>query len=121
LAGLSTGLAGCDRLLVDPAPPRTSSISLALSPTKPSFAVAPANANEVRVQVLDGSRVLFDAILPFDPDQEEITVPVRFTGSEAVVTIRVQVSEDARPLLRGSTEVRLLQSRVTEAEVNLVG
>jgi hypothetical protein len=123
LVGLSLmlGAAGCEQLLVEPASAPTATIALTLAPSGPSFAVAPASANRVRVQVLEEGGVLLDSMFAFNPEAEELLVPVRFSTAQRSVFLYVEIGEDGRPLLRGSTTVRLQQRRVTDAEVTLQG
>jgi alpha-tubulin suppressor-like RCC1 family protein len=113
--------AGCDQLLMEPAAAPMGSIALSLAPSAPNFAVAPASANRVRVQVYDEGEILLDTTFAFNPEAEELLVPVRFTGSQRFVAIGVEIAEDGRPLLHGSTSVRLQQRRVTDAEISLEG
>lgn len=115
------GAAGCDQLLVEPGSAPTAAVALTLAPSGPNFAVAPASANRIRVQVRDDGTVLLDSVFSFDPEQEEMLVPVRFSSSETTVSLLVEIAEDALPLLRGSAELRLRQRRVTDAEVRLSG
>lgn len=119
-ASVALAAAGCDQLVVEPAA-NPGTIALSLSPSAPDFAVAPASANRVRVQVHGDGTVLLDTIFAFDPESEELLFPVRFAGSVASADIRVEIGEDGRPLLRGSAEVVLRQRRVVDAEVRLVG
>lgn len=111
--------AGCERFIAEPAAGLDTTLALALAPTSPSFAIAPDNANRVRVQVLTEGGILFDQEYPFDPALEELLVPVRFTRSEEYVAVLVEISDGSRPLLRGSTEAQLIQRRVVDAEVNM--
>jgi alpha-tubulin suppressor-like RCC1 family protein len=112
---LPLSVAGCDQLLVEPAAMETS-IALSLSPTSPSFAVAPGTADSIRVQVLTEGANFFDQKFAFDPSVDEIVIPVRFTGTDVSVSVMVEVSQGSLPLLRGSNWVRLVQRRVIELE-----
>lgn len=114
-----TVAAGCDRLLVEPPAGIETSIALSLSPSAPNFAVAPANADLVRVQVLTEGGILFDDSFPFDPSLDEILVPIRFAGSQTFVSILVEIKDGTLPLLRGSTEAELVQRRVVEAPISM--
>lgn len=118
--GAALALSACDGLLVEPAAAPTT-VALALLPSGPDFAVAPASANRVRVQVQEDGGVLLDTILDFDPETEEFLVPVRFSGSVRSALVRVEIAEDGRPLLRGTADVLLRQRRVVDAEVRLEG
>src|SRR5690606_10799636 len=118
--GVALTAGACDQLLVEPAA-APGTIALSLAPTGPHFAVAPASANRVRVQVLEEGGILLDSILAFDPEQEELLVPVRFSGSVRSAIVRVEIAEDGRPLLRGAANVVLRQRRVVDAQVQLEG
>lgn len=113
---LPLSVAGCDNLLVEPAAMETS-LALALSPTSPSFAIAPSNADSVRIQVLTEGANFFDKKFAFDPSVDEIVIPIRFTGTDVSVSVLVEVSQGSLPLLRGSNWVQLVQRRVIDLEV----
>lgn len=120
ICAAALGLAGCEQLMVEPAPAPVG-LALALAPTAPGHAVAPASANRIRVQVQEEGAVLLDSIQDFDPEAEEVLLPVRFTGDARNALVRVEISEDWRPLLRGTATILLEQRRVVDAEVRLFG
>jgi len=114
-------VAGCDRLLVEPAgSPEGIAISLSVAGS-PVGQVVPdiRNADRVRVQVVDGSLILVDTAFALPPGATDLLVPVLFAGQQSRGTLRVELSQGYLPLLRGLAEVEMRQRRVTEVQVPL--
>jgi alpha-tubulin suppressor-like RCC1 family protein len=113
--------AGCERILVDPAP-APEGIALSLSvPEGAATQLAPGldGADRVRIQVQGGDGVLLDTTFVFRPGTGEILVPVAFAAAERSALLRVELGQGFLPLLRGATEVQMRQRRVTDAQVTL--
>jgi alpha-tubulin suppressor-like RCC1 family protein len=121
VAALLLTVAGCDRLLVEPAgAPEGIAISLSVE-GGPLGQVVPEirNADHVRVQVVDGALILVDTAFSLPPGATDLLVPVLFTGQQSRGTLRVELSQGFLPLLRGLAEVEMRQRRVTEVQVPL--
>lgn len=119
LSSLAFVIGGCEQLLVEPAAD-PGSITLALTPSEPDLAIAPAGANRVRIQIRSDDTVVLDTTFAYQPAQEELHVPVRSAEVRgATVEILVEIGEDARPLLRGRREVMVQRRGITDAEIRL--
>jgi alpha-tubulin suppressor-like RCC1 family protein len=129
IALLALALAGCDvdGFLYDPAPPPGEpSLALAFGPrlsAEPGVAAALTASNLLRVQLVLDAAVVMDTVVRFDAAPgatTEVLIPVDRGLAPARVVLDLELRDDRRALLRGSTTVELHPRQVTTAEVELV-